>query len=239
MRIAILQRDSLQRHLLDKILTHGGHNCVTYDDGLTLSKALVQSTVDLLVLDWHGKRMSGAEVLKSVRAVSGDLLPVAFVSKDHSEEAAVRAFAAGADDYVALPVRPAEFRGRIAALLRRAYPDHFSAASFDAGPYHFDAHRQIVTLRGKPVPLSGTQYRLASLFFANIGRAMSRDHIFAMVWGREFQEFTRTIDSHVSRLRLLLEIDEDSGFRLQPVYKSGYRLLSLHQTDSEIEQAAA
>jgi DNA-binding response OmpR family regulator len=60
-----------------------------------------------------------------------------------------------------------------------------------------------------------------------------------MVWGREFREFTRTIDSHVSRLRLLLEIDEDSGFRLQPVYKSGYRLLSLHQADARIEKAAA
>ena len=84
-------------------------------------------------------------------------------------------------------------------------------------------------VRGQPVQLSGTQYRLASLFFSNIGRVMSRDHIFAMVWGREFREFTRTIDSHVSRLRLLLEIEPQNEFRLQPVYKSGYRLLHLRQ----------
>ncbi|TGP13046.1 response regulator transcription factor, partial [Mesorhizobium sp. M2D.F.Ca.ET.233.01.1.1] len=112
-----------------------------------------------------------------------------------------------ADDYVALPLRPAEFRERVGALLRRAYPERFGSVSFDVGPYRFDTHRQIVMLRGQPVALSGTQYRLASLFFSNIGRVMSRDHIFAMVWGREFGEFTRTSDSHVSRLRLLLEIE--------------------------------
>lgn len=76
--------------------------------------------------------------------------------------------------------------------------------------------------------LSGTQFRLALLFFSNIGRVLSRDHIFAMVWGREFRESTRTIDSHVSRLRLALMIEPINHFRLQPVYKSGYRLLHLY-----------
>jgi len=229
----------MQRQSIENILVLAGHTCVTYDDGLTMSKVLARSTVDMLVLDWHEVRLSGVDVLKSVRAVGGDRMPVVFVSIDNSEEAAVRAFAAGVDDHVSLPVRPAEFRERVAALLRGAYPDRHSVARFGAGPYHFDTHRQLVTSRGEPVQLSGMQYRLASLFFTNIGRVMSHDHIFAMVWGREFREFTRTIDSHVSRLRLLLEIDQDSGFRLQPVYKSGYRLPSLHQADAQIEKAVA
>ena len=239
MRIAILQRDPVQRQLLEKILLHADHTCVSYDDGLSMSKSLARSTVDLLVLDWHAIRLSGADILKAVRAVGGDRTPVMFASTDTTEESAVRALAAGADDYVTLPVRPAEFRERVAALLRRAYPERYSPASFDAGPYHFDANRQVVTLRGAPVQLSGTQYRLASLFFANVGRVLSRDHIFAMVWGREFREFTRTIDSHVSRLRLLLEIEQQNGFRLQPVYKSGYRLLNLQHGDAQLEKAAA
>lgn len=86
--------------------------------------------------------------------------------------------------------------------------------------------------------LSGTQYRLASLFFSNIGRVLSRDHIFAMVWGREFRECTRTIDSHVSRLRLLLEIEPQNDFRLQPVYKSGYRLVQLSGAERNAERLA-
>jgi DNA-binding response OmpR family regulator len=239
MRIAILQRDPVMRQSIEKILTSAGHTCAGYDDGLTMSKTLARSTVDLLVLDWHGTRLSGTEVLRTARAVGGDRVPVIFVSRDTSEESMVRAFVNGADDYAALPVRPAEFRERVAALLRRAYPDRFSTSSFDVGPYRFDTHRQIVMLRGQPVSLSGTQYRLASLFFSNIGRVMSRDHIFAMVWGREFREFTRTIDSHVSRLRLLLEIEPQNEFRLQPVYKSGYRLLHLRQEEAIHEQQQA
>jgi hypothetical protein len=77
-----------------------------------------------------------------VRAVGGDRLPVLFASAETSEDSVVRAFASGADDYVALPLRPGEFRERVAALLRRAYPDRFSAASFDVGPYHFDTSRR-------------------------------------------------------------------------------------------------
>lgn len=106
------------------------------------------------------------------------------------------------------------------------------------GDLHFDTRHQVVTLRGAPVRLSGTQYRLASLFFSNIGRVLTRDHIFAMVWGREFREATRTIDSHVSRLRLLLAIDARNGLRLQPVYRCGYRLLSLRTGESERHKAA-
>ncbi|MGF6770311.1 DNA-binding response OmpR family regulator [Paraburkholderia sp. GAS199] len=240
MRIAILQRDPVLRQSIEKLLMGAGHTCLAYDDGLSMSKALARSTVDLLVLDWQGSRLSGAEVLKSVRSVGGDRTPVIFVSADTSEESAMRALVNGADDYVTLPLRLGEFRERVSALLRRAYPDRFNGASFDVGPYHFDTRRQLVMLRGQPVQLSGTQYRLASLFFSNIGRVMSRDHIFAMVWGREFREFTRTIDSHVSRLRLLLEIEPENDFRLQPVYKSGYRLLYLRQSEvDETEKEAA
>ena len=115
---------------------------MAYDDGLSMSKTLARSTVDLLVLDWQGTRLSGGAVLRAVRAVGGGRLPVIFASRDTSEENIVRAFASGADDYVALPLRPAEFRERIAALLRRAYPDRLSAASFNVGPYHFDRSRR-------------------------------------------------------------------------------------------------
>src|SRR5580658_8725491 len=58
MRIAILQRDPLQRQTIEKILVQASHTCVTFDDGLSMSKALARSTVDMLVLDWHGVRLS-------------------------------------------------------------------------------------------------------------------------------------------------------------------------------------
>jgi DNA-binding response OmpR family regulator len=239
MRIAVLQRDGAQLGQIENVLAQGGHTCMPFSDGLVLTKALAASTVDMLVLDWQGTPLSGVEVLRAVRAVNGSQIPVLFASEDVSDDSVVQAFAVGADDYVSLPVCPSVFRARVDALLRRAFPDRYENVTLDAGPYHFDMRRQSVTLNGKPVVLSGTQYRLAALFFANIGRVLSRDHIYAMVWGRDLHTLTRTIDSHVSRLRVLLEIDEHHGFRLQPVYKSGYRLLRLQDDAKALEREAA
>jgi DNA-binding response OmpR family regulator len=193
----------------------------------------------LLILDWNSPGLSGLDLLKSARSSFGERVPVMFATADNAEHNVVRALAAGADDYVTYPLRPGEFGARIEALLRRAYPA-ITNSSLEVGPYRFDARQQTVTVRGKPVQLSGTQFRLALLFFSNIGRVLSRDHIFAMVWGREFRETTRTIDSHVSRLRLALEIEPVNHFRLQPVYKSGYRLLHMYgEGANEIEPEPA
>ncbi|CAG4887705.1 response regulator [Paraburkholderia saeva] len=150
MRIAILQRDPVHCKIIEKIITDAGHTCLTYQDGMTLSKALARSSVDMLVLDWHGSRLSGADILKSVRSVGGDQMPVMFASADGSEESMVRALSFGADDYMKLPVRPFEFRARVRALLRRAYPERHGAARFDCGPYHFDTVRgqQSLTQQG-------------------------------------------------------------------------------------------
>jgi two-component system, OmpR family, phosphate regulon response regulator PhoB len=227
MRVAVLQTDPSQRVFISDIIKRLGHTCLSFGDGLELSKALSRSTVDLLVLDWTSTGLCGLDLLKSVRASLGERVPVLFVAADGGEHNVVHALTAGADDYIAYPVRPAEFGARVEALMRRAYPAK-SGGGFEIGPYRFDARQQTVTVRGRPVQLSGTQFRLALLFFTNIGRVLSRDHIFAMVWGREFRETTRTIDSHVSRLRLALDIEPGNQFRLQPVYKSGYRLLHLY-----------
>jgi two-component system, OmpR family, phosphate regulon response regulator PhoB len=236
MRVAVLQTDSTHRVLLGELVKRLGHTCLVFGDGLVLSKALSRSTVDMLILDWHSTGLCGLDLLNSVRSSFGERVPVLFVSADGAEHNIVRALTAGADDFLVHPVRAAEFGARVEALLRRAYPAQTST-SMEVGCYRFDSRQQTVTVRGKPVQLSGTQFRLAMLFFSNVGRVLSRDHIFAMVWGREFRETTRTIDSHVSRLRLALEIEPVNQFRLQPVYKSGYRLLHLYGDEDAAEPA--
>ncbi len=239
MYIAILQRDPIQRDAIETAVTQGGHRCIAFEDGLDLCRALVRSTFDLIVLDWHGTSLSGDNVLRAVRSVGGDRIPVMFASADGSEGSIVRAFEAGVDGYVTLPLRAAEFSARINALLRRAYVDAHDRTGLSVGPYRFDAILRQVSVHGEPVQLSGTQFRLASLFFFNIGRELSRDHIFAMVWGSEFRDLTRTIDSQVSRLRGLLAIEPQNGFQLQPVYRCGYRLMQLSEGKVDTDGAGS
>ncbi|MDE3335886.1 response regulator transcription factor, partial [Lactobacillus paragasseri] len=130
----------------------------------------------------------------------------------------------GADDYIAKPFRIAELRARVDALLRRAYPIPYGRLPFAVGPYHFNTQRQQITLHGEPVTLTGIEFQLALLLFSNVGRTLSRDHIFGQVWGRNSSEYTRTIDSHVSRIRMKLNIEPVNEVRLVAVYKHGYRV---------------
>lgn len=235
MRIAIVQRDVAQRALIEATLTQCGHTCLLFSDAGALLDALPASAVDLLVLGWPVAELVDPAWFATLRSRCDFRTPMLFVSPNRSDESMLRAFSAGADDYVGLPVDPAVLCARVHALLRRAFPERCPSMSHDTGPYRFWAERQVVTLHDREVQLSGTQYRLASLFFGNIGRPLSRDHIYVAVWGRELPGMTRTIDSHVSRLRAVLQIGAPNGFTLQPVYKTGYLLL---RVDADIRASA-
>jgi len=137
MRIAILQRDADHRQQLERVLTECGHACVPSGDALSLARTLAASTVDMLLLDWQGSQIAGSELLSTLRAVNGSVIPVLFVSEDASDESVVRAFSVGADDNVCLPVCSPVLRARVNALLRLAFPERYENLTIDAGPYHF------------------------------------------------------------------------------------------------------
>ena len=157
MRIAVLQSDPQHRYVVCAIIERLNHVCVPFSDGLSMSKALSRSTVDMLILDWRSTGLSGLDLLKSMRSGIGERVPVMFATADGGESNVVRALTAGADDFVTHPVRSAEFGARVQALLRRAYPAN-TAAVTEVGPYRFDSRQQSVTVWGKPVQLSGTQF---------------------------------------------------------------------------------
>ncbi|CAJ0787007.1 MULTISPECIES: response regulator transcription factor [Ralstonia] len=231
MRIALLEDDPFQSEVIVQILSQSGHDVVTYTDGSTLLRMLGRSSYDMLILDWHTPGMLGIDVLSVVRSRHKDVLPVLFVTAEEGEKSLVRALTHGADDYIAKPFRIAELRARVDALLRRAYPIPYGRLPFAVGPYHFNPQRQQVTLHGEPVTLTGIEFQLALLLFSNVGRTLSRDHIFGQVWGRNSSEYTRTIDSHVSRIRMKLNVEPVNEVRLVAVYKHGYRVDHLRPAD--------
>jgi two-component system, OmpR family, phosphate regulon response regulator PhoB len=98
---------SQHRYIIGEIVERLGHTSLPFGDGLAMSKALSRSTVDMLILDWNTGALSGLDILKSLRSVGGERLPVLFASADISEGNAVRALSAGADDYVRHPVSAA------------------------------------------------------------------------------------------------------------------------------------
>lgn len=224
-RIASLEDDAAQAALVRHIVTNAGHECITFADSARLLLTLRTVSFDLLLLDWELPGQSGREVLAWVRGNLDRHLPVMFLTCRGAEADVVEGLMGGADDYMAKPVRPAELAARIDCLLRRSYPERAApGAPLTVGSYIFDCAARHVTCRGRPVSLTPKEFDLAVLLFRNEGRIVGRDHIVAAVWGRDLSPMSRTIDTHISRVRSKLDLHPRQGIRLTPVYTHGYRL---------------
>lgn len=224
MRTAILEDDANQARVLDRWLTEAGHDCHTFDSGKELVRNLGRETYDLLLLDWNIPDMNGTEVLAWVRTSLRSTVPVIFVTAQHSENAIVEALSSGADDYLVKPVRRRELVARALAVYRRAHLEALSEATFELLPYRFDLKGRRAEVQGRVVELTDKEFDLALFLFRECGRVLSRGHILERIWGRNANVVTRTVDTHMSRLRTKLELGAQNGVRLSSVYSYGYRL---------------
>ncbi len=222
MRIAALEDDVDQAQMVQQILTFAGHDCHIFVDGKSILRQLKRESYDLLVLDWQLPDLTGPEVVQWVRANLEGHIPILFLTGRADERDIVDGLSCGADDYMVKPIRRGELMARVYALLRRAYPQ-LPAETFHVGVYTVDTRVREVQLRGQLVELTQKEYELALFLFRNVGRLLSRKHMLESVWGKENIP-TRTIDTHVSRLRNKLMIRPEHGFRLVSVYSLGYRL---------------
>lgn len=225
MRIAILDDDISQTDHVKQILEADGHICHAFHNGGDLLNRLRRETYDLLILDLLIPDIRGEKVLEWVRTKLKATLPVILITNLVAEMDVVNGLNAGADDYIVKPLRNLELVARVNAVLRRTYPLHSpQEASYTFENYEFDVATLCVKHQNKTIQLTQKEFNLALFFFRNLTRPLSRAHVMDMVWGREMEVPTRTIDTHVSRVRSKLNLRPENGFRLTPVYSYGYRL---------------
>ncbi len=223
MRIAILEDDPDQLTLIKRWVGEDGHDVHAFTDGRETMKQAGRESFDLFILDWQVPDVSGADVLKWLRANVSKSVPVLFVTVRDSEQDIVFALEQGADDYMVKPVRRQELIARLRALLRRAYPrEEQKQLSFP--PFEIDIQRGEVRKDGAKVDLTPKEFELTVTLFRNLGRLMSRGHLQETVWGRSGDLATRTVDTHVSQVRKKLDLRPESGYRVVPIYNYGYRL---------------
>ncbi|WP_354677701.1 response regulator transcription factor [Cupriavidus plantarum] len=223
MRIASVEDDPGQAALIKKILTDAGHECIGYPDAQTFLRTLRETQFDLVVMDWQLPDVSGHEVVIHIRKHSGALPPILFLTSRSLEEDIVAGLAAGADDYMVKPVRGGELTARVAALLRRSYPLGANEGSVREGPYLIDPASRVVTMGSRTVDLSPREFDVALFLFRNMDRLLPREFVEFAVWGRALGYGSRTLDSHLSRLRVKLKLGPANGVRLTSVYSYGYR----------------
>lgn len=205
-------------------LAAAGHVCIHFTLGEKFLRAGVTDSFDLLVLDWLLPDINGDEVLLKLREQCDWHMPVLFVTGRDSEQDVVYALEQGADDYMIKPIKPLEMLARITALGRRAGMQDAKNEVFEVGAYGVDNVRHSITRDGQPLELTHKEFDLAVFLLRNVGRLISRKHIMESVWGQRSDLNTRTVDTHISRIRGKLGLIPDNGWRLSAVYQHGYRL---------------
>ncbi|MDF3035622.1 MAG: response regulator transcription factor [Paucimonas sp.] len=224
MRIAVLDDDRSQTDLVCQVLSAAGHTCHAFVSGRDLLNQLRRESFDMLVIDWQVPDLSGPEVLKWAREKLTSNMPVLFMTSRSSEDDIIAGLAAGADDYMIKPLRRGELLARVHALLRRAYPEQAAAEQIQYGQFVFETRTGRLTRDGVAIDVTQKEFDLALLFFRNLGRPLSRAYILEAVWSRDIELPSRTMDTHVSRVRSKLQLRPENGYRLAPVYSYGYRL---------------
>lgn len=225
LRVAVLEDDPDQLALERRWLEAAGHACHGFARSAELTKAIGRETFDVIVLDWMVPDMSGEVVLQWIRQTLPDRIPVMFATARDEESEIVEILKLGADDYLVKPLRHGEFIARIEALDRR-FAARAGTGSLRVGPYRIDPATRTVTLRGRPVEMTPRMFEIARILFEKRDALVSRGHLYEQVWGRPLESATRTVDTHVSRLRRALELDGRHGWRLSSIYQHGYRLES-------------
>ena len=223
MRIAILEDDPQQLHMMEQMVHSMGHTCVGYPTGAQLMKELRRESFDLLILDWELPDTSGPEVATWTRQELGPDLPILIVTLRSEETDIVHGLHSGADDFMSKPLRVAEFKARVAALLRRAYPASTEEVQ-QFGPYRLDRTTLTVYFGQEAIALTHREFSLALLLFQNPGRLMSRDYLREAIWGQNAEVLSRTLDTHISRLRQQLQLRPGAQYAITAVYGLGYRL---------------
>lgn len=223
MRIAILEDDPQQLHMMEQVVHSMGHTCVGYPTGAQLTKDLRRESFDLLILDWELPDTTGPEVATWTRQELGPDLPILIVTLRSEETDIVHGLHSGADDFMSKPLRVAEFKARVAALLRRAYPASTEEVQ-QFGPYRLDRTTLTVYFGQEAIALTHREFSLALLLFQNPGRLMSRDYLREAIWGQNAEVLSRTLDTHISRLRQQLQLRPGAQYAITAVYGLGYRL---------------
>jgi DNA-binding response OmpR family regulator len=223
MRIAVLEDDRSQAFVLRQCLTVAGHNTTNFERGTSLLEAMQKEKFDALLLDWNVPELSGMDVLAHVRNELASNIPAVVVTARNAEEDIVHALKHGADDYICKPVRPKELIARLETVAKR---DERPATDdiIEFGRLRVDIPSRVVLLNNVPVRLSLKDFDLAVYFLRNVGRVLSRRKIVQEVWGSNVEVTSRTLDTHVSRVRTKLWLTQNNQWHLGAVYGHGYRL---------------
>jgi len=189
------------------------------DSGL---EALRREPADLLVLDLMLPGIDGLELTRLLkRDATTSRLPIVMLTARGEEVDRIVGLELGADDYISKPFSPREVVLRVKAVLRRRQPEDAAGDRLEIGGIQLDVSGHQLRVRGREAPLTATEFRLLRLLMERGGRVQTRGQLLSDVWGYAEDIDSRTVDTHIRRLRRKLGPEAD---RIETVIGVGYRL---------------
>jgi two-component system, OmpR family, response regulator RegX3 len=221
-KILIIEDEETLAEALKYTLQKEGYRVETAHDGEAGLNRYMTEGADLILLDLMLPAMDGLEVCKRVRAESN--VPVLMLTAKDTDLDEVLGLEIGADDYVTKPFDMRKLLARIKALLRRSTAEQESPGGrLECAGIAMDTEKHEVTVEGRAVHLTPTEYRLLELLLRRPGRVLSREYILDSMWDGYYGS-SKTLDVHVRHLREKLETDPSRPQVITTVRGAGYKL---------------
>lgn len=222
--VLIADDDAKIRELLELYLTKEGFAVEQAADGAEAILKAQQLKPDLIVLDVMMPVLDGMEVCRQVRKFSR--VPVIMLTARVEDDDRILGLELGADDYVGKPFNPRELVARVKAVLRRVQVAEAPAAGNDVLKFPnllINRQEYAATAGGNTVQLTAKEMDLLWHMASHPGRVFSREQLLESVWGYEYFGDTRTVDTHIKRIRHKLGVQEDGPWDIKTVWGVGYK----------------
>lgn len=226
-RVLVAEEDPACRAFLADNLTADGYDTVAVDNPRAAGDHIGTGGFDVVIADLNGATLEALVTLREINQIRDDRssrVPFIMLAREAGDELVrMRAYRRGVDDLIGKPFSYPELRLRVEAALRRARDNGIAPGVCTLGPLEISYPERRVSLRGKPVTLTGREYRLLVELASRPSHVFTKEHLLREVWGYQSMGSTRTLDSHACRLRGKLCADGDRF--VVNVWGVGYRLV--------------
>lgn len=222
-KVLVVDDEADVLNLLSYNLSKAGYKVLLAANGAEAVESVKADPPDALILDLMMPGLDGMGVCRILRShQSTASIPILMLTARSQTEDRIRGLENGADDYVTKPFSPREVVLRVQALLRRSARGAQPAATLSFGPFTVDALARRAAVRGQEVDLTETEFRLLTALIEGRGQLVSREHLLRAVWGYKGSPDTRTVDTHIRRLRD--KLGADAAALIETVRGYGYRI---------------
>ncbi|MCK5375495.1 MAG: response regulator transcription factor [Acidobacteria bacterium] len=224
-RVLVVEDDEAMAVALRDGFVYEGYEVVVARDGEDGLRLAREDSPDLMILDVMLPKMTGLEICKVLRG-EGSELPIIMLTARGQEIDKVLGLKLGADDYVTKPFSFMELMARVEAVLRRAQPGGISHRPVhEFGDLTVDLDRHDATKGGEPIELTPREFRLLGYLLEHQGEVVTREQLLDAVWGYDTIPFTRTVDTHIAKLRKKIEDDPSDPQHIITVHRLGYKFV--------------